>query len=471
MDFYCLTLAVLIYFFTGCASKSDIPIGYRVKVPLPPEYNEGFIGKAFIMETGNTEPYFKAALSVEAIDNVGRYSCSLQVFLGDTKVWCSGHVSQFYPSQRCVLELTEGGELLLMGARRRVGWRTKTSGQGVERLQLLITGNLVLTDAMNNIQWQSFDFPTDVMLWSQVLKTSARLTSFSINSSEFYSFEVQNKKIALYLNYGTWKYSYWEFRPSRNQNITFVKLGLTGLKIFSGRHQRIGQILPTRYEPVRFLALGNETGNMGLYYYSLDKRKFEASFQALNEICDLPQACKAHGICITPNSCACIQFSGSKEGHSLGSDCGDELPDGFCGAGTGSVEMVEVEGVSNNLRSNIHIGNISKESCSSSCLANCSCVAALYSAGGCFLYGLISGMKQVDPKGVGLSYYYVKVPKGNQRGHGKSSRVRNWLLVMGGILDGLVLLVLGGFAFYYFVIRKRRKESSSSDTNQSRGMS
>ncbi|XP_043700789.1 EP1-like glycoprotein 3 [Telopea speciosissima] len=468
MEFYQLTLTLLVCFFSGSASKSDIPIGYRVTVPVPLEFNEGFKGKAFIMEIGNSEPDFRAALSVEAMNNLKRYSCSLQVFLGGTKVWSSGHFSPFYPSQRCVLELRKDGELLLMGARRRVGWRTNTSGEGVERLQLLITGNLVLTDAMNNIKWQSFDFPTDVMLWSQVLKASARLTSFSTNSSELnsYSLEVQNNKIALYLNSGTWKYPYWEFRPSKSQNIAFAELGSTGLKLFNVRHRRIAQISPTRYEPVRFLALNNKTGNLGLYYYSVDKRKFEASYQALNRTCDLPQACKPYSICNTPsNSCTCIEISGSREGlnPSLGSDCSEEFPSEFCNVSTGPVEMVELKGISSNLMSNNQIYNISKESCSSSCLANCSCVAALYSAGGCFLYGLVSGMKQID-RGVGMSYYLVKVPKGIGKSHRKSSRLKILLLVMGGILDGLVLLVLGGFAFYYFVIRKRRKDSSGNDS-------
>ncbi|XP_042513928.1 G-type lectin S-receptor-like serine/threonine-protein kinase SD2-5 [Macadamia integrifolia] len=468
MEFYQLTLTLLLFFFfTVCASKSDIPIGYRVTVPVPSEFNEGFKGKAFFMEIGNGEPDFRAAVTVEAMNNLKRYSCSLQVFLGDTIVWSSSHFSPFYPSQRCVLELTKGGELLLMGGRRRVGWRTNSSGQGVERFQLLITGNLVLTDAMNNIKWQSFDFPTDVMLWSQVLKASARLTSFSTNSSELnsYSLEVRNNKIALYLNSGSWKYSYWEFGPSRNQNITFAELGSAGLKLFNVRHRKIAQISPSRHEPVRFLALNNKTGNLGLYYYSADKRKFEASYQALNRTCDLPQACKPYSICNTPsNSCTCIEISGSREdlSPSLGSECSKGFPSEFCNASTGPVEMVELNGISSNLRSNNQIYNISKESCSSSCLANCSCVAALYSAGGCFLYGLVSGLKQVD-RGDGMSYYLVKVPKGIRNSRRKS-RLKNLLLVMGGILDGLVLFVLGGFAFYYFVIRKRRKDSSGNDS-------
>lgn len=75
-------------------------------------------------------PGFRAALSVEALD--GKYTCSLSVFLGDVKVWDSGHLTRFYTSERCVLELTKDGDLQLKGAKEQVGWRTATSGQGVE---------------------------------------------------------------------------------------------------------------------------------------------------------------------------------------------------------------------------------------------------------------------------------------------------------------------------------------------------
>ena len=82
------------------------------------------------METNQMEPSFGVALSVEPIK--GKYSCSLQVFLGDVKVWNSGHYSHFYTSDKCVLELTKDGDLRLKGSNDRIGWRTGTSGQGVE---------------------------------------------------------------------------------------------------------------------------------------------------------------------------------------------------------------------------------------------------------------------------------------------------------------------------------------------------
>lgn len=105
-------------------------VGHQVSVAVPAVYSEGFIGRAFVMETNQMDPSFKVALSVEAVN--GKYSCSLEVFLGDVKVWNSGHYSRFYVSDKCMLELSEDGDLSLKGLRNRVGWRTGTSGQGVE---------------------------------------------------------------------------------------------------------------------------------------------------------------------------------------------------------------------------------------------------------------------------------------------------------------------------------------------------
>lgn len=120
----------LLLLFNYGSCESEIHIGYQLMVEVPVEYHTGFTGKAFLLGTNQSAPNFRLALSVEAINQ--KYSCSLQVFLGDVKVWNSGHYSRFYTTEKCVLELTQDGDLRLTGPKERVGWRTGTSGQGVE---------------------------------------------------------------------------------------------------------------------------------------------------------------------------------------------------------------------------------------------------------------------------------------------------------------------------------------------------
>ncbi|KAI5561473.1 hypothetical protein BDE02_16G119100 [Populus trichocarpa] len=456
-------LVLLLAYQVYC--KTYIHIDYSLTVEVPSEYSVELLGRAFLMETDQMEPDFRVALSVEPIR--GKYSCSLEVFLGDVKVWNSGHYSHFYTSDTCVLALTKDGDLHLKGSNDRIGWRTGTSGQGVERLQILKTGNLVLVDALNRIKWQSFNFPTDVMLWGQRLNVATRLTSFPTNSTAFYSFEIQHNKIALYLSSGKWNYSYWEFQPTKNRNITFIELGSKGLEIFNDKYKKIAQILSfgMQFQPLRFLALGNKTGNMGLYFYSPEKRSFEAAFQALNTTCDLPLACRPYGICTLSNACSCIRLLTAKKG--VGSDCNGGFSEGFCDRE--QQEMLELSGVSSVLRTAPKRVNVSKEVCEDLCLQDCKCAAALYSTGEdgtsfreCFTYGLVSGVKQVE-RGTGLTYM-VKVPKGTQISHGKSN-VKKWVLVMVGVIDGFIILLVFGGLGYYLVQRRRRRNVLASDNN------
>nr|GLL36818.1 G-type lectin S-receptor-like serine/threonine-protein kinase SD2-5 [Ipomoea trifida] len=462
MNIYILVFLVQ-WLACGCCT-SDVHVGYQVTVAVPIEYSRGFVGRAFLMETDQKVLNFKAAISVEAVDE--KYTCSLDVFLGDVKVWSSGHLSQFYTTENCILELTQNGDLRLKGQRGSVGWRTGTFGQGVKRLNLLQTGNLVLVDSQNMIKWQSFNFPTNIMLWGQRLSSKTRLTAFPSNSSLFYSLEIHDDKLALYLNSGKWKYSYWEFRPSNNRTITYVELTSEGLEIYNGIQWRIAQLRSKIQEPPKFLALGNNSGNLGLYYYSADKGVFEVSYKAINSTCDLPLVCKPYGICTFSSDCSCIRLI--KRGDGLLSDCSEEITGGICN--TSRVEMLELRGVKSVLSSNSKKVNVKKEACANLCLDNCTCVAALYSPigddanlGECYLYGLVRGVKQIERESKWS--YMVKVPKEVDEGHGKHSGLKKWVSVVVGVVDGFVILIVLGGIGYYVVQKRKMSTQSTEDTN------
>ncbi|AEE78829.1 putative protein [Arabidopsis thaliana] len=451
MKFYTFTFLICLFSKLQGHCKSDISLGNSLTLTSPLEYTPGFMGKAYIIETESSstrEPGFKAALTMESSDkDDGRYLCSLQIFLGDVRVWSSGHYSKMYVSSKCIIELTKDGDLRLKSSYKHVGWRSGTSGQGVERLEIQSTGNLVLVDAKNLIKWQSFNFPTDVMLSGQRLDVATQLTSFPNDSTLFYSFEVLRDKIALFLNLNKLKYSYWEYKPrEKNTTVNFVRLGLKGLDLFDDNSRIIGRI---EQPLIRFLALGNRTGNLGLYSYKPEKGKFEATFQAVSDTCDLPVACKPYGICTFSKSCSCIKV----------------VSNGYCSSINGEEavsvkrlcdhEMVELNGVTTVLRNGTQVRNISKERCEELCKKDCECGAASYSVSeeSCVMYGIVMGVKQIE-RVSGLSYM-VKIPKGVRLSDEKSN-VRKWVVGLVGGIDGFVILLLiSGFAFYF--IRKRRK--------------
>ncbi|XP_022890844.1 PAN domain-containing protein At5g03700 isoform X2 [Olea europaea var. sylvestris] len=391
---------------------SDVHIGYQLTLAVPSAYTEGLSGRAYLMETEQLSPNFRTALSVEAINE--KYWCSLDIFLGDVRVWTSGHLSKFYTTEKCVLELTYYGDLRLKDQNERIGWRSGTSGQGVERLQLLRTGNLVLVDSLNLIKWQSFNFPTNIMMWGQSLSSATR--------------------------------------PSIKKNITFVQLSSEGLGLFTGKHQKIDQITSEGPEPLRFLALGNNTGNLGLYHYSAEQGEFEESYEALNTSCDLPLACKPYGICTSSNMCSCIRVV---ESDGFQPDCRARNIEGLCGRSR--AEMLELRGAITVLKGNPNEANVTKEICANLCLDDCSCVAAQYTnLGECFLYKFIRGIKQVERRN-GL-IFMVKIPKGEDEGHGRHSGLQKWVIIVVGVVDGFIIfLVLGGVGYY--IIRKKLKNS------------
>lgn len=128
MVFYLLSIFISLLFHSFC--ECDISIGNRVSISVPSTYKSGFEGRAYFIRAGEVVPSFKAALSVEALD--GRYLCALVVLFGEMEVWNSRRFSLFFPLELCVLELMESGVLQLRDSSGRIGWRTGTSGQGVE---------------------------------------------------------------------------------------------------------------------------------------------------------------------------------------------------------------------------------------------------------------------------------------------------------------------------------------------------
>ncbi|XP_068643895.1 G-type lectin S-receptor-like serine/threonine-protein kinase SD2-5 isoform X2 [Aristolochia californica] len=453
---------IFFLFFVWCTffsdSRSEIMTGHMITLSIPTINEAGFHGRTVFMETRDKIPNFRASLGAEAVG--GNYVCSLSVLLGEVEVWSSKQFSEFLLQGSCVLELTIDGVLQLRDSTGRIGWQTATVGEGVEKVKLLRTGNLVLTDARNQIKWQSFDFPGKIMLWQQRLAVPSQLTSVSTNSTLSFSFSIQYNKIVLYLNSANHKYTYWEYQTHKNRNISYSLLGSTGLKLFDRRHRKMAQIFVNKTGPVRFLALGKE-GNLGFYHYSPHKGKFEPSFRAVNATCDLPLACGRYGLCTFSNTCRCLQFT--HQSHSVTSNCHEGLTTGFCET-EDSLRMVELVGIITVLEGTPQRANVTKEECSRLCMQDCSCAAALFSENrraetrqGCFLYEFVVGLKQVVDRR-NQFYFLVKIPDKIINGkHGSSSNAKKWLLVFGTLVDAVIILLIFAVFFWYCVFRKRKR--------------
>ncbi|KAJ0985462.1 hypothetical protein J5N97_003818 [Dioscorea zingiberensis] len=432
-----LHLLLHLLFLANGFCNSDLHFPQKITISIPPAYDPNLHGRAFVLASGKKHlPSFRAGLSLEAIAN-NLYSCSLAVFLGGLKVWSSDHFSPFSPSKSCVLELTSNGVLQVHDDRGLVGWQTTTFSQQVQRLLLEKTGNLVLMDAKNYTKWQSFDYPTDTMLRGQQLNAPFSLTCLN------YSFEVLHDMLRISLNWRGQRYSYWELVPERN--ISFARLGSMGLKLFDSNSRKVALITGSHSgkQSNRLLAMRRD-GNLGLYYYSAVTREFQASYQASNKPCELPLPCGNYGICTFSNSCSCVPLVSKYDD-----------PDGFCGNGNAAAKMEELDGVDTVLSSSsLRLINVSKEECASSCMDECSCVAARHSGDGiwreCLHYGLVGGVREVERGESGHSYW-VKVLKGNE----KSSGFEKTVVIIVGVFDGLVLCSIAGAILYCFIFFRK----------------
>ncbi|CAK9175594.1 unnamed protein product [Ilex paraguariensis] len=100
------------------------------------------------------------------------------------------------------LELTQDGDLVLADVDGTLVWSTNTSGKYASGLNLTEMGNLVLFDTSNTTVWQSFDHPTDSLVFGQTLNPRQKLTASisTYNSSRgMYSFAAAKRRLIAYI--------------------------------------------------------------------------------------------------------------------------------------------------------------------------------------------------------------------------------------------------------------------------------
>ncbi|XP_022145522.1 putative receptor protein kinase ZmPK1 [Momordica charantia] len=100
--------------------------------------------------------------------------------------------------QQSKLTLNVDSNLVLTDADGSAVWSTDTVADGYFELQLLESGNLVVTNGTENFIWQSFDFPTDTLLPGQrFLKTSTLVSMRSRGTylSGFYDFKFNDYNV------------------------------------------------------------------------------------------------------------------------------------------------------------------------------------------------------------------------------------------------------------------------------------
>ncbi|CAI9301474.1 unnamed protein product [Lactuca saligna] len=217
------------------------------------------------------------------------------------------------------MTLQKNGAMVLTDVNDMFVWQTNTTSTDVDRAVLLNTGNLVLMNKKGEILWQSFDYPTDTLLPSQVLTKSKSLISAlrkgSLQAGYFsLSYNSNNVLILLYdgpeiasvywpsplLGFDVWSAGRTSYNSSRFA--VFNDLGVFNSSDgwqFNASDMGLG---------IRRRLTMDYDGNLRFYSLNESTGLWSISWQAIAQPCDVHGICGRNGICVygdKPPSCSC----------------------------------------------------------------------------------------------------------------------------------------------------------------------
>ncbi|XP_010064721.3 putative receptor protein kinase ZmPK1 [Eucalyptus grandis] len=221
------------------------------------------------------------------------------------------------------LSLKKNGNLVLTDASQAVVWATETdplscSKTPFHQLQLLDSGNLVLRDRECNVPlWQSFDYPTDVLLSGQKLTRNTPLVSSRSNgnfSSGYYKLYFDNDNVLRLLFDGPLIPSvYWPDPGRVSWEVGRTTYNDSRVAVLDS----LGNF--TSSDDLKFLTsdFGQKTQRMlkadhdgNIRVYSREKDgKWAVTWQGLSESCTVHGICGPNSVCsYSPSegrSCSC----------------------------------------------------------------------------------------------------------------------------------------------------------------------
>ncbi|GKC85435.1 S-locus glycoprotein domain-containing protein [Tanacetum coccineum] len=219
--------------------------------------------------------------------------------------------------RRSKFSLRRNGNLVLKDVNRKI-WTTNTQSSSPLELQLLDSGNLVLMelDKRSNL-WQSFNFPTNTILPNQFFTKDTFLVS-SKSSTDFSSgyyklfFDNDNVIRLVYNNHeitsiylpSPWLLAWQAGRSIYNSSKIAM---LDSIGQFSSSDQFSFNTTDYGDTLQRILTLDVD-GNIRVY--SLNKKRWIVSWQAISKPCAIPGNCGPNGLCTYSSelgrSCTCM---------------------------------------------------------------------------------------------------------------------------------------------------------------------
>ncbi|CAN6208566.1 unnamed protein product [Urochloa humidicola] len=211
------------------------------------------------------------------------------------------------------------GALALLDYNGTVVWSTNATASHSNRVMLLSSGNLVITDTDEHHLWRSFDSPTDTLLPWQPMTRNTKLVSASARDllySGFYTFYFASNNILTLIYNGPetssiyWPDPFqlpWDIGRSTYNSTRYGVLDQTGRFVASDQLEFEASDLGV--EIMRRLTLDYD-GNLRLYSLDTTSGNWSVSWIAFPRLCNVHGLCGANSFCRyrpEQESCSCLE--------------------------------------------------------------------------------------------------------------------------------------------------------------------
>ncbi|XP_074283865.1 G-type lectin S-receptor-like serine/threonine-protein kinase LECRK3 [Silene latifolia] len=339
----------------------------------------------------------------QAPNNTDLYLLSVwYAAIPDTIVWCANGGKPV--PQGSTLNLTANEGLVLSDPRGTVLWNTTTGGGAVSYGFMNDTGNFALISSVNAAPlWQTFDYPTDTLLPTQVLKTGKNVISrisennltegrFQLHFDDNGDLVLNTRDVATGYDYNS--YHIFGSTGTNGEELVYSESGDVFIQNQNG--SRMGLIPPgglmsanSYYQRVTL-----EFDGVLIWYYYPNKGAGWTKIQSKpDNICtSFPidtrdsGACGYNSICSLGNDdrpiCQCPQnYSLIDPTNSHGS-CEPDFSSDFCGkfedGVKGGYTLIPLQYTDWPLSDYAEMAPFTEDKCKASCMNDCLCGAAIF---------------------------------------------------------------------------------------------
>ncbi|KAF4377282.1 hypothetical protein F8388_012383 [Cannabis sativa] len=396
------------------------------------------------------------------------------VHMGSQRViWTANIDTPVANSDKFVFD-EKGRVFLQKGA--SVVWSIDTGGKGASAMELMDSGNLVLfgEDEDSKI-WESFDHPTDTLLWGQEFVEGMRLVSEPNSKNLSYFLEIKSGDMILSVGFKT-PQPYWsmknDIRKTINKDgggVSMASIEGNSWKFYDKSRVLLWQFIfssNSGSNATWIAALGDDGV---ISFFNLENRESSGSSTQTkipSDVCSTPQRCDSYYECFS-DKCQCPSGLTS-------------LPNPNCSTGLDSVSSCDRSKSPNTQLINagaglyyFALGFVSPSLkgdlnlCKTSCQNNCSCVALFFqnSSGDCFMFDKLGNFQNSDKGSSFVSYIKVS-SRGSSSQSGSSNGKHFPYVVIIAISTVLVICLLVYLGYRYYKKKKfpqSPQESSEED--------